>query len=103
MGLLSIFSKPAKPLLQLHSGSFSIDRGGNVLAVTLPSSFPRELIKEIGECITETFQDAHSNQLPLDELVIYYPGFKITAREMRGGAVVFLSTPSTFDPSLNTR
>ena len=103
MGLLSIFSKPAKPLLQLHSGSFSIDRGGHVLAVTLPSSFLRELIEEIGECITETFREAHSIQLPLDELVIHYPGLKITAREMRGGAMVFLSTPSTFDPSLNTR
>ena len=103
MGLLSIFSKPAKPLLQLHSGSFSIDRTGRVLATTLPSSFPRELIEEIGECITETFSEAHEIQLSLDELVIHYPGLKITAREMRGGAVVFLSTPSTFDPSLNTR
>ena len=100
MGLLSIFSKPAKPLLQLHSGSFSIDRGGRVLAGTLPSSFPRELIEEIGQCITETFRDAQSIQLPLDELVIYYPGLRITAREMRGGAVVFLSTPSTFDPKV---
>jgi hypothetical protein len=98
MGLLSFFSKPAKPLLQLHSGSFSIDRGGRVLAGTLPSTFPRDLIEEIGECITETFRDAQANQLPLDELVIYYPGLRITAREMRGGAVVFLSTPSTFDP-----
>ena len=103
MGLLSIFSKPAKPLLQLHSGSFSIDRSGRVLATTLPSSFPRELVEEIGQCITETFNEAHAIQLPLDELVIYYPGFRITAREMRGGAMVFLSTPSTFDPSLNTR
>ena len=47
MGLLSIFSKPAKPLLQLHSGSFSIDRTGRVLATTLPSSFPRDLVEEI--------------------------------------------------------
>ena len=44
MGLLSFFSKPARPLLQLHSGSFSLDRGGRVLATTLPSSFPPALI-----------------------------------------------------------
>jgi len=103
MGLLSMFSKPAKPLLQLHSGSFSMDRGGRVLAATLPSSFPRELVEEIGQCIAETFRDAHTIQLPLDELVIHYPGFKITAREMRGGAMVFLSTPSTFDSIQNSR
>lgn len=101
MGLLSIFSKPARPLLQLHSGSFSMDRGGHVLAGTLPSSFPRELVEEIGQRIAETFRDAHAIQLPLDELVVYYPGLKITAREMRGGVMVFLST--TFDPSQNPR
>jgi hypothetical protein len=103
MGFLSIFSRPAKPLLQLHSGSFSMDRGGRVLAATLPSSFPRDLVEEIGQCIAETFRDAHTIQLPLDELVIHYPGLKITAREMRGGAMVFLSTPSNFEPNHNPR
>ena len=103
MGLLSIFSKPAKPLLQLHSGSFSLDRTGNVLAGTLPSTFPRELVEQIGHCIAETFREAQTIQLPLDELVIHYPGLKITAREMRGGAMVFLSTPSTFAPTPKSR
>ena len=74
-----------------------------MLAATLPSSFPRDLVEEIGQCVAETFHEAHSIQLPLDELVIYYPGLRIIAREMRGGAMVFLSTPSTFDPNLNTR
>jgi hypothetical protein len=103
MGLLSIFSRPAKPLLQLHSGSFSMDRSGNVLAGTLPSSFPRELVEQIGQCIADTFRDAHTVQLPLDELIVHYPGLKITAREMRGGAMVFLSTTSTFAPTQNPR
>jgi hypothetical protein len=103
MGLLSIFSRPAKPLLQLHSGSFSLDRSGRILAGTLPSSFPGELVEEIGQCITETFREAHTIQLPLDELVIHYPGLKITAREMRGGAMVFLSTPSSFGTTHKTR
>jgi hypothetical protein len=103
MGLLSIFSKPAKPLLQLPSGSFSIDRSGNVLAGTLPSSFPRELVEQIGQCITDTFRDAHGVQLPLDELVVHYPGLKITAREMRGGAMIFLSTTNSFASTQNPR
>jgi hypothetical protein len=93
MGLLSFFSKPARPLLQLHSGSFSLDRGGRVLATTLPSSFPPALILEIGRCIVDTFRDAQAAQLSLNELVVHYPGLSITAREMRGGALVFLTTP----------
>jgi len=96
MGLLSLFSKPAKPLLQLHSGSFSLDRSGNVLAATLPSSFPQELVEQIGQCVVDTFREAQTIQLPLAELVIHYPGLRITAREMRGGAMIFLSTPSSF-------
>ena len=99
MGLLSFFSKPARPLLQLHSGSFSLDRGGRVLATTLPSSFPPTLIQEIGRCVVDTFHDAQAAQLMLDELVVHYPGLSITARELRGGALVFLTTPMSSVPT----
>lgn len=104
MGLLSFFSKPARPLLQLHSGSFSLDRGGRVLATTLPSSFPPALIAEIGRCVVETFREGQAAQLPLNELVVYFPGLSITARELRGGALVFLTAPTSSRtiPKLNT-
>ncbi|MBP9900332.1 MAG: hypothetical protein IT579_11680 [Verrucomicrobia subdivision 3 bacterium] len=104
MGFLSFFSKPPRPLLQLHSGSFSLDRGGRVLATTLPSSFPPALILEIGRCVVDTFRDAQTAQLTLDELVVHYPGLSITARELRGGALVFLTTPasSLSTPKLKT-
>ena len=95
MGLLSFFAKPARPLLQLHSGSFSLDRGGRVLATTLPSSFPPDLILAIGRCMVDTFHDAQTAQLTLHELVVHYPGLSITARELRGGALVFLTTPAS--------
>lgn len=99
MGFLTSFFKRAKPLLQLHSGSFSMDRGGRVLATTLPTSFPESLVFEIGRCVVDTFRDAQTAQLPLQELVIHYPGLKITAREMRGGAIVFLSAPNLTAPT----
>lgn len=94
MGFLTSWFRSAKPLLQLHSGSFSMDRAGRILATTLPSSFPRNLLQTVGQCVALTFQEAQVAQLPLQELVIHYPGLKITAREMRGGAMVYLSTPS---------
>jgi hypothetical protein len=99
MGLLNLFFKPARPLLQLHTGSFSLDRTGRVLAVTLPSSFPQALIEQIGQCVTATFREARDAQLPLEELVVHYPGLRITARDMRGGAIIFLTTPTTSDPN----
>jgi hypothetical protein len=102
MGFLTSFFKRAKPLLQLHSGSFSMDRSGRILATTLPTSFPQSLVCEIGRCVVDTFHSAQNSQLPLNELVIHYPGLKITAREMRGGAIVFLSAPNLSAPTPKT-
>ncbi len=99
MGFLNFFSKPVPSLLRLPSGSFTIDRGGRVLVATLPSSFPSELVAQIGRSVLETFRDAQAAQLPLSKLVVRYGSLKITAREMRGGAIVFLSTQTLITPA----
>ena len=91
MGLLTLFAKSAPALLRLPSGSFSVDSKGTVLSGTLPSSFPAGLVQDIGQQVLSAFREAVAAQLPLSELIIHYPSLKITAREMRGGAIVFLS------------
>ncbi|SPE52500.1 conserved hypothetical protein [Verrucomicrobia bacterium] len=90
MGLLNIFTKPTPSLLRLPTGSFSVDREGCVLIGTLPSSFPAPLIDDIAQQVLALFREAAAAQLPLSEVVINYPSLKITARELRGGAIVFL-------------
>jgi hypothetical protein len=94
MGLLNLFAKPAPTLLRLPSGSFTVDREGCVLTRTLPSSFPTALVKDIAEQVRTAFADAAAAQLPLTELIISYPSLKIAARELRGGAIIYL-TPKT--------
>jgi hypothetical protein len=91
MGFLNLFSRPAPTLLRLPSGSFTVDREGSVVVGTLPSSFPDEIVRSIGEDVLNAFKTAADAQLPLAELVVHYPSLKITARELRGGAIVFLS------------
>lgn len=98
MGLLSFFSKPAPALLRLPSGSFTVDREGKVLTGTLPSSFPASLIRDIAQQVRAAFGDAAKAQLPLAELIINYPSLKISARELRGGAIVFLSPKAPRSP-----
>ncbi len=99
MGLLKLFSKPSPTLLRLPAGTFTVDRQGSVLASTLPSSFPDELVAAISQRVLATFREAAESHLSLSELSISYPSLKITARELRGGAILFLVPESTSVPS----
>ena len=94
MGLLSFLSKKSKPLLPLPRGSFTVDREGRVLASTLPQSYPASYAQTIGLEVLAAFREAHGAQMPISEFVIRYSSLKLTARELRGGAIVFL-TPQT--------
>jgi hypothetical protein len=101
MGLLSFLDKPAPTLVRLPAGSFTVDRAGSVLASTVSSSFPTQLMGAITRHVLGAFQSAAEAQLPLAELTINYPTLKITARELRGGAIMFLS-PKTSSASTKT-
>ena len=102
MGFLSFFSKSAPTLVGLPSGSFTVDQEGTVLIGTLPSSFPVGLVDDISRQVLAAFHEAASAQLPLSELTINYASLKITARELRGGALVFLSPRTPYAPAKPT-
>jgi len=92
MGLLNLFARtPAPTVLRLPAGTFTVDRDGRVLSSTLPSSFPNRFVRQIAEQVRAAFVEAAEAQLPLAELIIHYPSFKISARELRGGAIIYLS------------
>jgi hypothetical protein len=91
MGLLKLFSKPAANLMRLPSGCFTVDRAGKIVASTLPQNFPAPLMQEIAAQVLATFREAQTAQLPLGEFIVRLATLKITAREMRGGAIVFLA------------
>ncbi len=91
MGILTLFNKQEPTILRLPSGSFSVDRNGTVLACTLPSSFPEEILVDLGQMVLASFREAGEAQLPLSELIISYRSLRITARELRGGAIIFFS------------
>lgn len=99
MGLMQLFARPAPPLTRLPSGCFTVDRAGRVLVCTILSSFPTANVQQIGRRVLETFREAQAAQLPLSELVIHYASLTITARELRGGAIVFLSPKIPISPA----
>lgn len=96
MGILKPFSRAPKPLRpeRLPSGCFTLNAKGGLAGSTLPSSFPNATLMQIGRVVMDTFASAHHLNLPLADLHIHFSGLTITAREMRGGALVFL-TPAT--------
>ncbi len=95
MGILSLKSRNGSgsdpTLTRLPSGSFTLDPGGRVVASTLPRSFPAHLVRQVSESIMTTFETAREVDLDLTELVIDFPAFKVTARGLRGGAIIFLA------------
>ena len=93
MGLLDFFSskKDAPALERLPSGSFTVDRDGKVLTSTLPRSFGEANVSEIGRVVMETMVSAREANIPVTELVIHYSALKVTAKEQRGGVMIFLA------------
>jgi hypothetical protein len=102
MGLLSLFAKSAPTLVRLPSGSFTVDRDGRLLTRTLPSSFPVGLVNDIACQVRAVFSEAAAAQLPLAEFVVNYPSLKISARELRGGAIIYLAPKAPSSPMRQT-
>ena len=102
MGFVTrFFVKPAKPaLVQLPTGSFTIDREGQVMTSTMPRSFPTAQVQEVGDQVLAAFRAAKRAQMPLSELIVQYSALKLLARELRGGAIVFLMPHSTMAQSV---
>lgn len=77
-------------LAKLPSGTFALDPDGKIIVSTLPRAFPEAQMRDIGARVLAFFKGAQAAQMPLNELNVYYPSLKVTARNLRGGALIFL-------------
>jgi hypothetical protein len=94
MGLLNLFRKAepaAAEMVRLPSGSFTVDAAGKVIVSTLPRVFPEVKVREISELVLRVFGGARKVNVPMSELVLQYSTLRLTARELRGGAIIFLA------------
>lgn len=90
MNLLGLFAREKREIPKsLPPGSFTVNRQGNITASTLPSAFPQSFLLELAEQVIATFKEAREVRLPLTELSVNYPEFKLAARELSGGAIIF--------------
>lgn len=95
---MGFVKKKTEPTLQrLPTGSFTVDAQGEIVSSTVPQAVPTALVREIGQQVVAILKGAREARLAFSELVVQYSAFKITARDMRGGAVIFLA-PKALQP-----
>ena len=102
MGFLGLFSKSSPGVQVLPSGTLTVDRNNHILATTVSSTCSAELLQQIGDEVLTLFRQARKAQLPLGELTIHFSSLKINAREMRGGAIIFLTPKHSFNAVAST-
>ena len=102
MGILKLFSRSAvthPKLTRPPAGAIAVDRAGAIVASTLPSAVSQAALQQIGRSALHSFAAGRKIDAPFSDLVVQFDGFKIVARELRGGALLFLQ-PETPDSSL---
>jgi hypothetical protein len=68
-----------------------VDRDGNVVTRTISSSVSASALEQIATQVLQTFRDAKQSNLNISEFTINTVALNIKARELRGGAIIFLS------------
>jgi len=94
MGFLTLFSESRGAAARqgaFITGSLVVNRAGHIVATTLPSVIPREVIDQIGRAVLGAFAGSRKISAPLHQLIIQYEGLRIVATELRGGALIFLN------------
>ena len=91
MGFLTKFFRGHAAVQQLPAGSLTVNRDGKVVTSTIPSGYPPGLLRDIVRDVLLLVRQARDALMPLAEFSMQFACLRITAREMRGGAVIFLS------------
>lgn len=90
MGILNKFFGGTAAVLQLPAGSITVDRQGHIITSTVSSAFPKDLLLGVGRDVLDLLREARVAQMPLTEVTLQFGSLRITARELRGGAIIFL-------------
>lgn len=104
MGLLNaIFGPSARRagVTQLPSGSITVDRTGRIVSSTVSSAYPENILQAVGKEVMALMHEAHTAQMSLAEINIHFAVLRITARELRGGAIIFLFPQTAMSPISN--
>lgn len=80
-------------------GSVTVNAQGEVITTTVSSSYSHMLLSDIAREVLVIFREAKNAQLPLAEVSLHFGSLRVTARELRGGAIIFLLPQTALMPS----
>jgi hypothetical protein len=98
MGILKKIFGGQAAVQQLPTGTVTVDRQGRVVTSTVTSAVPPSQLQAVARDVLELFREARAAQMPLAEVSLHFGSLRITARELRGGAIIFLFPQSALSP-----
>ena len=101
MGLLKKLFGSHAAVQQLPAGTITVDRDGRIIASTVSSAYPNNLLQTVARDVLELLREARASQMPLAEVSLHFGSLRITARELRGGAIIFLLPQTALLPTPN--
>lgn len=99
MGFLKKFFRGRASVQQLPTGTITVDRNGHIVTSTVSSAYPAALLRDIGRDVLALLNEARAAQMPLAEVSLHFGSLHITARELRGGAIIFLFPQTALLPT----
>ena len=99
MGILKRLFGSQAAVQQLPTGTVTVDRQGRIVTSTVSTAFPESLLTGVGRDVLELFREARAAQMPLAEVSLHFGSLRITGRELRGGAIIFLFPQTTLFPT----
>jgi hypothetical protein len=87
-------NKPFGPA-RFPRGSYTVSPTGSIVVSTLPGTFPKDRMLAIGRVVLSALNSARELGTPFTELAADYAGVEIRARDLAGGAIIFI-TPQEY-------
>ncbi|MBW8863803.1 MAG: hypothetical protein JF609_02570 [Verrucomicrobia bacterium] len=99
MGFLKKLFGGLAAVQQLPAGTITVDRDGAIITSTVSSTYPKELLQTIARDVLQLLLEARASQMPLAEVSLHFGSLRITARELRGGVIIFLLPQTAMMPT----
>ncbi len=89
MKLFARRSGPARSF-DIPQGAFTYDSAGGIVVGSVPTDWLEAYGPQLVSVFRKAFTSAEQKGLPLAEIALHYAGARITARDLRGGGIVYV-------------